>query len=263
MLRCRFIQGEDVSILEKEFDLGVPQAQKRVEIPRDTQIQPQNDDALASRAQLAALAAELDLSPTTLRQTLETAMAFDFRFPVFRDEGSTTRVRFSTEVPRRGKRLWTIQCGRRAPGVARSNFRPRLFHRHPREWPPSFSTQARHASPPLAHPVFLQTFATFARLRFQGRRTPALDCAPGGVPAGADAVLLFTVEELAVNDLRETFHHWSRTLALPVKGRTLGQLLHTKAPKSGAAALPVLPSFPLSAFRVFFHPLTRATAAPT
>src|SRR4029077_3245013 len=34
-----------------------------------------------------------------------------------------------------------------------------------------------------------------------------------------------TVEELAVNDLRETFHHWGRTLALPVKGRTIGQLL--------------------------------------
>ena len=47
----------------------------------------------------------------------------------------------------------------------------------------------------------------------------------GGVPAGTDAVVLLTIEELAVNDLRETFHHWVRTLALPVKKGALGKPL--------------------------------------
>ena len=153
--------------MEKEFDLGVPQAQKRVEIPRDTQIQPQNDDALASRAQLAALAAELDLSPTTLRQTLETAMAFDFRFPVFRDEGSTTRVRFSTEVPPAWQAIVDDSVRQaRTGGLPALTFDPAYFidtlANGRQVFRPKRDTLLLH----LAHPVFLQTFATFARLRF-------------------------------------------------------------------------------------------------
>ena len=47
----------------------------------------------------------------------------------------------------------------------------------------------------------------------------------GGVPTGADALVLLSVEELAVNRLRETFHRWVRTLALPVRGGELGEPL--------------------------------------
>jgi valyl-tRNA synthetase len=42
---------------------------------------------------------------------------------------------------------------------------------------------------------------------------------------GADAVVLLTVEELAVNELREPCHHWVRTLAFPVHGEALGEAL--------------------------------------
>ncbi|MCA9975615.1 MAG: hypothetical protein KC413_07685, partial [Anaerolineales bacterium] len=44
----------------------------------------------------------------------------------------------------------------------------------------------------------------------------------GEVPAGADALLLLTVEELAINDLRETFHHWVHTIRIPVVVEELG-----------------------------------------
>ena len=222
----RFIQGEDVKVLEKELDLGTRQAKERDEIPRDTQIIPLNDDALASRARLVALASELDLSPTTLRQTLETAMAFDFRFPVFRDEGSATRVRFSTEVPPAWQAIVDDSVRQaRTGGLPALTFDPAFFidtlANGRQVFRPKRDTLLLH----LAHPVFHQTFATFARLRFKDGARQRWVVRRGGVPAGSDAVLLLTVEELAVNDLRETFHHWSRTLALPVKGRTLGQLL--------------------------------------
>jgi hypothetical protein len=58
------------------------------------------------------------------------------------------------------------------------------------------------------------------------------------VPTGADAVILLTVEELAVNDLRETFHHWVRTLAFPVRNGVLGE------PLSHAATRGLRPSAP-------------------
>ncbi|MDR9749796.1 hypothetical protein, partial [Paenibacillus taichungensis] len=48
--------------------------------------------------------------------------------------------------------------------------------------------------------------------------------------------MLLTVEEMAVNELRETFHHWTRTLALPVHGETLGQALTYLGPHHGVAA---------------------------
>ena len=222
----RFIQGEDVQTLEKELDLGTRQAQQRVEIPRDTQILPQNDDTLASRARLAAFAAELDRTPATLRQTLETAMAFGFRFPVFRDDGSATRVRFSTEVPPAWQGVVDDSVRQaKTGGLPALTFDPAFYietlDNGRQVFRPKRDTLLLH----LAHPVFHQTFATFARLRFKDGARQRWVVRRGGVPSDTDAVLLLTVEELAVNDLRETFHHWSRTLALPVKGRSLGQLL--------------------------------------
>ena len=44
------------------------------------------------------------------------------------------------------------------------------------------------------------------------------------VSGGADAVVLLSVEELAVNELRESFHHWVRTISFPVRKGTLGSL---------------------------------------
>jgi hypothetical protein len=47
----------------------------------------------------------------------------------------------------------------------------------------------------------------------------------GDVPAGVEALVLLSVEELAVNELRETFHHWVRTLVFPVRKGALGEPL--------------------------------------
>lgn len=57
----------------------------------------------------------------------------------------------------------------------------------------------------------------------------------GDVPAGRAAVILLSVEALAVNDLRETFHHWVRPVAVafPVKNEKLGAPL-----PHAAAAVP-------------------------
>ena len=79
----------------------------------------------------------------------------------------------------------------------------------------------------LGHPVFRQALSAFARARFPGGGRDELSPSRwmvrfGGVPDDADALILLTVEELAVNKLREPFHHWIRTLRLPVSD---GELL--------------------------------------
>jgi hypothetical protein len=81
----------------------------------------------------------------------------------------------------------------------------------------------------LGHPLFHHALAWFARMRFPGAggtvEKSRWTVRRGGVPAGADAMVLLTVEEMAVNELRETFHHWVRTVRLTVKGGALGEPL--------------------------------------
>jgi hypothetical protein len=87
----------------------------------------------------------------------------------------------------------------------------------------------------LGHPLLRHTLNAFARLRFPGSQT---DTRPpsrwvvtrGQVPEGAQALILLTVEEMAINDLRETFHHWTRTLALPVFSDSIKQPLPYRGP---------------------------------
>jgi hypothetical protein len=76
----------------------------------------------------------------------------------------------------------------------------------------------------LSHPLLQHAIATLTRRRFPGtgeevsrwtvRRAP--------LPPGTAGLILLSVEELAVNDLRETFHHWVRTLVFPVAQGKLG-----------------------------------------
>jgi hypothetical protein len=87
-----------------------------------------------------------------------------------------------------------------------------------------------------------QAVSTLTRRRFPGtgeevsRWTVRLSA----LPAGTDALLLLSVEELAANDLRETFHHWVRTIAFPVAGGRLGQPLPHQAASELRDGLPTL-----------------------
>jgi hypothetical protein len=84
----------------------------------------------------------------------------------------------------------------------------------------------------LGHPLFHRALAAFARARFPGGDGMATRWTfrRGPVPKGADALVLLTVEELAVNELRESFHHWVRTVVVPVTKGTLGEpLAHVPA----------------------------------
>jgi hypothetical protein len=68
-----------------------------------------------------------------------------------------------------------------------------------------------------------RAFATLARRRFPGAgdEVSRWTVRVGGVPADCDALVVLSVEELAVNELRETLHHWVRTVVFPIRGATL------------------------------------------
>jgi hypothetical protein len=84
----------------------------------------------------------------------------------------------------------------------------------------------------LSHPMLQRALSALTRRRFPGTgdTVSRWTVREGGVPPGADALVLLSVEELAINDLRETFHHWVRTIAFPIsKGSLGGALKHRPA----------------------------------
>jgi hypothetical protein len=88
----------------------------------------------------------------------------------------------------------------------------------------------------LGHPVFRHALGNFARLRFPGRgdgvSATRWAVRRGTIPRNSDALLLLTMEEMAVNALREPFHHWVRTLRILVTGEKLGAVLPWSSPHS-------------------------------
>ena len=75
----------------------------------------------------------------------------------------------------------------------------------------------------LAHPLMKRALGTLTRRRYPGEGgVSRWTVRRGGVPPGHDALMLLSVEELGVNELRETFHHWVRTVAFPVRGGEVG-----------------------------------------
>jgi hypothetical protein len=185
---------------------------------------------------------DLDLSPDTLKDTLGVAMGLGASHEVLDGPDAQGRMRLRTPLPTRWQAV--IDDSLRLPaqkGV--SGAMPWLvfdnhFFIHNVNGRPVFRPSPDTVLLHLGHPLLRQSLNSFARLRFPGGQT---DFQPpsrwlitrGPVPEGSEALVLFTVEEMAVNDLRETFHHWTRTLALPVHNNTLGEPLPYQGPHHG------------------------------
>lgn len=231
----RLIAGESAREVEADLDRRIKQAQGRVKIEADATIDTGGEGRDAD-SQLKALAAEIDLDSGSLRDTLESAMAV---------RGGRPQLD-CTEVPRTCKLInpslpgWSEvideslrrpQKGGALGPVARIAFdaAPFLDSIGGRL---VFSPRPDVLMAHLSHPMLQHAISTLTRRRFPGtgeevsrwtvRRAP--------LPVGTDAWVLLSVEELAVNDLRETFHHWVRTIVFPVTRGQLGAPLpHTTA----------------------------------
>jgi hypothetical protein len=108
---------------------------------------------------------------------------------------------------------------------------------------PVFRPQRDTALLHLGHPMFQRALASFARARFPNtvQETSRWTVRRAAVPDGCDALVLLTVEELAVNELRESFHHWIRTLQIPVRnGAIEAPLPHV--PAASLRAEPLAPA---------------------
>lgn len=207
----------------------------------DTQVHTQ-ERGEEEKQRLQQLLGDLDLSPDTLRDTLGIAMGLGASRDVLEGPDARGRMRLRTPLPMRWQAV--VDDSLRLPSqkgisgampwlVFDNSFFIRSINGRP-VFQPSPDTVLLH----LGHPLLRQSLNAFARLRFPGGQS---DFQPpsrwqvtrGQVPQGAQALVLFTVEEMVINDLRETFHHWTRTLALPVHNNTLGEPLAYQGPHHG------------------------------
>jgi len=239
----RLIEGEDVSTVEADLDRRLTLALGRARMEADDTVSTGADGKEAQK-QLDALANALDLDPTTLRDTLESAMAIHAGRPQLAcsDISRTCKVINPSlagwaEVIDESLRRETATGSAGAVAKLAFDLDPFLDNVGGRYvFRPKSDVLLMH----LSHPLVQRGLSLLTRRRFPGtgeavsRWTVRL----GGVPAGADALIRLTIEELAVNDLRETFHHWVRSISFPVTNGRLGPPIGFEVPsaqRDGAA----------------------------
>ena len=197
------------------------------------------------KLRLQELLVDLDLNPETVRDTLRIAMGLGANSDVLDGPDARGRMRLRSPLPSRWQAVaddsLRLPAHRGAAGampwlVFDNQFFIQEINGRP-VFRPSPDTVLLH----LGHPLLRQALNAFSRLRFPGGQT---DFQPpsrwvvtrGEVPANTEVLVLLTVEEMAVNELRETFHHWTRTLVLPVQSNKLGSMLPYSGPHHGSVS---------------------------
>ncbi len=218
----RFVNLEDDRRIAEDLDRAIASYRGRTHIPRSHQ-------ASVGREALETLQQELDLTPHTLKETLEVALGMGYGLPRFSEPDEKGRLRLLHPIPPAWSAIVNDHLRQKEnealPAIA---FDPQHFIQTRNGRPvyrASKDTKLLH----LGHPLFQYALNLFARKRFpSGQDDHSFSrwiVRRGGVPQDMSAMLLLTVEELAVNELREPFHHWVRTLRFAIRNGNLAEML--------------------------------------
>ncbi len=226
----RLVRGDDAAAVQAELDRAIATARGGADLDADATVVAA-DEATGESAAVEAMAGEIDLDPDAMRDTLEAALAIPAGRPQLRADGESgfSRLLYPDLA---GWHDVIDETVRRPSSGGGYGPMPRLaFSTEPfieRLGPLSVFSPRRDALlVHLAHPLMQRALGVLTRSRYPGagHETSRWTVRLGRVPTGADAVILLSIEELGVNDLRETFHRWVRTLALPVRDGLPGEPL--------------------------------------
>ena len=228
-VRRRLISGEDPTLVQGDFDLGI----------RGFRGDPMQDLAGSANggngsgstaARVRTLADAIDLTGPAMAATLEAAMAMSGPRPQLEDAGEPGLYRLRQPDLRDWKTVIDQSVRRPAAGtvgelepVRRIAFGPEPFMERIGDIE-VFRTRPDALLAHLAHPLMRRALGGLTRRRHQSdhglsRWTVRI----GGVPPESDALILLSVEELGVNELRESFHHWVWTVGFPLRDGSLGR----------------------------------------
>lgn len=221
----RLVRGESLESVRRELDQRLDRAKKATEFAADATTGASANEVDDSEADLTAIAAELDFDPHAMRLTLDAAMALATGRPRIGEPDAEGRSALVHPTPP----TWApvIDDAVRLPpsAGARRGSLPHLAF-DPQSFVvsvggrPVFRARSDTLLVHLGHPLIQRALSALTRLRFPGGTTLTASrwtVVQGELPPDTEAVVRLTIEELAVNELRETFHHWVRTVAFPVK----------------------------------------------
>jgi hypothetical protein len=171
------------------------------------------------------LARTLDLTPDSLRDTLEVAMGLGCGLPRLEGPDANGWFRLVEPVPP----AWRTLVEETLPVSAGPSIMaaiPRLTFDSRRllvetEGRTVFRSEKNTFLMHLGHPLLQQALGAIAHARFQPDRFSRWIVRRGPLPPDAENAILLTIEELAVNRLQESSHHWVRTLCFPIRNGRL------------------------------------------
>lgn len=227
----RFVDLEDAESVADDLERSVDRKRDDIDMPSRRAVHLE----AAEQHKVDRVRSDIGLNAETLRDTLEVALGLEVGQPRLSGPDAQGRFELAKPIPEHWKPL--IDDELRLPitrGLPHLVFDPEFFIEERLGRPvfrPSKDTVLLH----LGHPLFRHALAKFARLRFPGSDeqlwASRWTVRRGPVPKGADALVLLTIEEMAINNLLEPFHHWVRTLRIPV----IDDELQTLAPYLPAA----------------------------
>jgi ERCC4-related helicase len=233
------IDGEDLSLIQSILESRLDSAKKSVSFSADSN---SGLDTLAVTQRFKALSEELDISPEAGISVLETAIAAGNGRPQL----SPIDHEHSSKILNPALPGWkdTIDDTLRISNHQRLNgvlpkitFNPNVFLKSVGSrfvFQPRLDIRLLH----LGHPMIQRALGVLNRKRYPGTESVSRwTVRYGDVPQDADALLILHLEEMGVNDLRETFHHWINTIAIPVlDGELQNPLPHKPAASYQAAS---------------------------
>jgi hypothetical protein len=248
----RLIDGDDAFELERELNREIDSAKKNVELPSDQTDAPL--DAAQGVAGLESLAAEVGLNAESQFLTLDVAMGLNAGRPQL----TTATQPHCAKIVNPSLSGWS-DCIDESVRRSASDFhsasfvnsssnaslgpvplvtfssQPFLHDISGRKiFRPNPNIQMVH----LGHPLMTQAINLLGQRRYPGTKYSVSRWTARyanlqqdfHAPATCDAIIALHVEELGVNELRETFHHWVRTFYIPVlNGDLLAPLRHIPA----------------------------------
>lgn len=222
--RC-LIEGEDVEAVRKQLDKQIASVQGASSMTADDRIVPSQDQDAATA--LEALAKELDLDHNATHDTLDAAMSIHAGRPQLTPLDDSLRCRIVQPSLAGWSDTIDVAVRRNAAGSGLGPVPFLAFSADPFMelvgdrpiFRPRIDTQMIH----LSHPLMGKAINWLTRRRFPGPQAVSRwTVRMGEVPPGTEAVVVLHLEELAVNELRETFHHWIQSLRFPVVQGELG-----------------------------------------
>ena len=217
----RLIMGESLDDVQKDLDLNIEAAKNSTELDADDSVSIGEGGDGQTLKVLDALADEIDLDSDSQQSLLDSAMSIHAGRPQIDgpDDSGLCKIinpslsGWSDTIDETVRRSATGSAKGQLPFLS-FDAQPFLQDINGRiVFRPRSEVQMMH----LGHPVMGKAISSLGRRRFPGPNAVSRWAARfGDVPQGCDALILLHVEELGVNELRETFHHWIRTYCYPV-----------------------------------------------